>query len=208
MRRTLLLVLCLTSCLTGRLAAAAPPDPRAGEFFEAKVRPVLAEHCYSCHGEKKQRGGLRLDTRDALRKGGETGPGVVPGNLDKSLLITAIRYKHADLRMPPDKQLKAEQVAALERWVSMGTADAGGGPGEGRAQDRQGTRLPDQVAEILPPGLRPRRQDARLAGAGRRHALRGPPRRRRPGRRRQPRRGQAEKRKLPDVRVAPVWPHD
>ena len=122
MRRTLLL-LCFTLCPMGRLFAAAPPDPKDVEFFEAKVRPVLVAHCYRCHAVKKQEGGLRLDTRDALRKGGETGPGVVPGNLEKSLLITAVRYKHADLRMPPDRQLKAELVAVLEQWVTMGAPD-------------------------------------------------------------------------------------
>ncbi|MDB5308425.1 MAG: hypothetical protein JWO38_2627 [Gemmataceae bacterium] len=113
--------------------AAARADTAADEaFFEAKVRPVLVEHCYSCHGPTKQKGGLRLDTPDGVRAGGDSGPTVVPGKPADSKLVRAVRYTDADLKMPPDKQLKPEQVAALEKWVELGAADPRKtGPGTG-----------------------------------------------------------------------------
>ena len=78
--------------------AGAPPadagklDPAAVKFFETKVRPLLAEHCFQCHGPEKQRAGLRLDSREAMLKGGDSGPAVVPGQPDKSLLVEAINH--------------------------------------------------------------------------------------------------------------------
>jgi len=107
-------------------AFAAPPTPEQTEFFENKIRPVFAEHCYSCHSEKaeKLKGGLRLDTRGGLLKGGNSGPVVVPGDPDASALIKAVRYTDPDLQMPPkDKKLSADQIAALEAWVKMGAPD-------------------------------------------------------------------------------------
>jgi hypothetical protein len=110
--------------------AQAAPDPglatRDGlDFFEKNIRPVLAERCYECHSaqSKKVKGKLLLDTRAGLLKGGETGPAVVPGQPDKSLLITAIRYSHEDLQMPPKDPLTKAQVAAFEQWVRMGAPD-------------------------------------------------------------------------------------
>src|SRR5438105_2084459 len=73
----MLLVIALTTVATGRVAAADPDDGIA--FFESRIRPVLAEQCYGCHGEKKQRGKLRLDSKEALLKGGESGPAIVAG---------------------------------------------------------------------------------------------------------------------------------
>ena len=96
-----------------------PPDASAVEFFEKKVRPVLAERCQTCHGETKQKANLRLDSREALLKGGETGPAAVPGNPGESLLIEAIKYGDA-LQMPPKSRLPEKDVAALTRWVEMG----------------------------------------------------------------------------------------
>src|SRR3954468_4778165 len=76
------------------------------EFFESKVRPLLAHRCLDCHSaEKKIKGGLRLDVREGWAKGGDTGPAVVPGDPEKSLLIEAIRYGNKDLQMPPKKRL-------------------------------------------------------------------------------------------------------
>jgi hypothetical protein len=95
------------------------------DFFEAKVRPILVEHCYECHsaGAKKLKGGLFLDTRDGARKGGDSGPAVVPGNAAKSLLIKALTYADPDLKMPPKAKLSVAAIADLEKWIAMGAPD-------------------------------------------------------------------------------------
>jgi hypothetical protein len=101
-------------------------DPSGIEFFESKIRPILADDCYKCHSQQseKVKGGLLLDTRDGLLKGGDTGPAVVAGDPDKSLLIKAVRYADEDLQMPPKgKKLSPEKIAALEAWVKMGAPD-------------------------------------------------------------------------------------
>src|SRR5690242_17015385 len=97
------------------------------EFFENKIRPVLVKECYKCHSQQapKLKGGLSLESREGWVKGGDTGPAIVPGNPDKSLLIVAVRYTDADLQMPPKGQkLSDEQIADLENWVKMGAPDA------------------------------------------------------------------------------------
>lgn len=90
------------------------------EFFETTIRPLLAARCYGCHGEKKQWAGLRLDQREHLLKGGDSGPAVVPSEPARSLLISAV--KRDGLEMPPDKPLSPAEVAALERWIRDGAA--------------------------------------------------------------------------------------
>ena len=92
------------------------------DFFESKVRPLLAQHCYSCHSSqaKKLRAGLRVDSRDALLAGGDGGPALVPGQPEKSRLIEAIAYKNVDLQMPPRGQLSPQALADLTAWVKMG----------------------------------------------------------------------------------------
>lgn len=105
---------------------AAAPDTANIEFFEKKIRPVLVEHCYKCHSHdaEKVKGGLLLDTRDGLLKGGDSGPAIVPGDPEKSLLIKAVRYTDENLQMPPkNKKLAPEQIAHLETWVKTGAAD-------------------------------------------------------------------------------------
>src|SRR5712691_10148572 len=89
------------------------------EFFETRVRPVLAEHCFSCHGPKKQKAGLRLDSAGHFFKGSEFGPIVVKGKAEKSLLIQAIR-KVGDTKMPPNSKLSDRAIADLTAWVNMG----------------------------------------------------------------------------------------
>jgi hypothetical protein len=106
-------------CFAAGMARAALPDAQALEYFEKRVRPVLVEKCQSCHGPKKQQGGLRLDSRAGLLKGGDNGPVVQPGQPDKSVLIQAVRHE-GDLKMPPKGKLDAEAVAALAGWVKMG----------------------------------------------------------------------------------------
>lgn len=92
-------------------------------FFEEKIRPLLVERCDECHGEKKQKGGLRLDSRAAWQKGGDSGAAITPGDPEASLLIKAVRYVDKDLQMPPKHQLAPEQVATLEQWVKLGAPD-------------------------------------------------------------------------------------
>jgi hypothetical protein len=90
------------------------------EFFEQKVRPLLAENCYACHGEKKQKGGLRLDSLESVLKGGESGPAVVPGKPDESLVVEAVNHEGLEMPPPPRDKLAPEKIAALTRWVSLG----------------------------------------------------------------------------------------
>jgi cytochrome c553 len=94
---------------------AANPD----EHFEKVIRPLLVEKCVSCHGEKKQKGDLRLDSLAAMLKGGESGPAVVPGKPEQSLLVTAVRHNES-LKMPPKEKLPAADIAALATWVKAG----------------------------------------------------------------------------------------
>ena len=92
------------------------------EFFEKKIRPALVDHCYKCHsveaGEGKAKGGLLVDSRAGLRTGGETGPAVVPGSPEDSLLLDAL--KHDGLEMPPGKKLADEDIATLKLWIERG----------------------------------------------------------------------------------------
>src|SRR5262249_46323700 len=99
--------------------------PKQERFFEAKIRPVLATQCGKCHSStaEKLRGGLRLDSREGLRAGGDSGPAIVPGQPEESLLIRAIRYRDEELRMPPKGKLPGAVVADFEAWVKMGAPD-------------------------------------------------------------------------------------
>ena len=92
------------------------------EFFEKKIRPLLAERCYECHSaDKKQKAGLRLDHVEGWMQGGDSGPAVVPGNADQSPLIKAVRYTGLEFEaMPPKSALPREEVALLEEWVKRG----------------------------------------------------------------------------------------
>ena len=96
------------------------------EFFENKIRPLLADQCYKCHSSQapKLKGGLSLENREGWVKGGDTGPAIVPGNPDASLLIKAVRYTDEDLQMPPKgHKLSDDQIADLVNWVKMGAPD-------------------------------------------------------------------------------------
>jgi mono/diheme cytochrome c family protein len=111
-----------TSLLIAALCAMAP-FARAGdpaEYFESRVRPVLAEHCWKCHGSEKQFAGLRLDSRQAVLNGGDSGPALEPGDPDASLIIEAVRQSDDVLKMPPKGKLSDEAVQALSDWVKMG----------------------------------------------------------------------------------------
>ncbi len=111
------------------LAVAESATPTATEaaridFFEKKVRPILVSHCYTCHSaDTKPSGGLRVDDRNGLLAGGNTGPAVVPGDPDKSLLLRRVIQKNVKRRMPLEgKPLSDEQVALLSAWIKDGAA--------------------------------------------------------------------------------------
>lgn len=108
------------------LLQAAEPTAEQTEFFEKKIRGVLVERCYKCHSQEseKVKGGLLLDSRAGMLKGGDNGPVIVPGDPDRSLLIKAVRYADEDLQMPPkNKKLPDQEIADLEAWVKMGAPD-------------------------------------------------------------------------------------
>ncbi len=97
---------------------SAAEDP-AVEHFEKRVRPLLIERCHKCHLAERAKGGLRLNSAESLRRGGESGPVVVPGKPDESLIIQAVRHEQG-LKMPPDGKLTESQIADLVAWVKMG----------------------------------------------------------------------------------------
>jgi hypothetical protein len=100
------------------------PDSAGLDFFESKVRPVLVKHCYECHSGGTAEGGLRVDSRAAIRKGGERGPAVVPKRPKASLLLTAVSHSDADLQMPPKAaRLPDAVVADLTNWIKIGAPD-------------------------------------------------------------------------------------
>jgi hypothetical protein len=106
-------------------ASAQELTPAQTDFFENHIRPILADKCYKCHSTlaEKIKGGLLLDSREALLKGGDSGKAIVPGDPEASLLIKAVRYTDPDLQMPKDKKLADDEIAALEQWVKMGAPD-------------------------------------------------------------------------------------
>jgi hypothetical protein len=96
---------------------AAPVQ--ADDFFEKKIRPVLVEQCFRCHGPERQRGGLRLDSREHALTGGDTGPAMVVGKPSESLLLKAVRHEE-DMAMPPEGKLTEDQIKALDEWIKNG----------------------------------------------------------------------------------------
>jgi hypothetical protein len=110
----------LTSLLV--LVLLPPAVSADDEFFEKRIRPVLVENCFGCHSNKapKLKGGLKLDSRATILKGGDTGPAVALDALDQSLILRAINYKDTDLQMPPRGKLPEATIADLTRWVKMG----------------------------------------------------------------------------------------
>lgn len=120
MRRTrLLLVLGLLAALPSR----AEQGVAGVEFFEKQVRPLLLEHCQECHGEKKQKGSLRLDSREAWMRGGDSGALLKPGDAAHSLLMRVVSYEDRDLKMPPKRRLSEAQIAVLRQWIEIGAPD-------------------------------------------------------------------------------------
>jgi cytochrome c553 len=110
----------------GHPTPAKPISATDLQFFESKVRPILVNSCYKCHSKEadKVRGGFMIDTREAILHGGNSGPAIVPGKPDESMLVQAIRYKDEDLQMPPKgEKLSDQQIADLTEWVRRGAPD-------------------------------------------------------------------------------------
>ena len=130
------LTLLLALGTAGRLAAAENASPASAMadvervqlvFFENEIRPLLVKRCYECHGDKKQKAGLRLDHITTILAGGDGGPALVPGKPAESMLIKAISYKDEDLQMPPKEELSSEEKALLEKWIALGAPWPAGG---------------------------------------------------------------------------------
>jgi len=103
------------------LGLSAAPDT---VFFETKVLPLLTQRCFECHShEKKIKAGLALDSRAGWVAGGDSGPAILPGEVEKSLLIKAVRYTDDDLQMPPKEKLSPAEIEILEQWVKQGAVD-------------------------------------------------------------------------------------
>ena len=112
-------------CLNAIPPCTAAPDAKGMEFFEKKIRPILVERCYECHSAEKgkTKGGLALDSREAVLRGGDSGPALVAGDVEKSKLVEGIRWKNQDFQMPPKKRLSDQEAADLEAWIRMGAPD-------------------------------------------------------------------------------------
>ena len=121
-----LLLFAIALFLSASPVCGQSADRKGLDFFEAKIRPMLVSHCYSCHSaeavaKNKLKGGLLLDSRMGMLTGGESGPSIVPGKPKESLLISALHYD--GLQMPPAGRLPDELVAHFEQWISMGAPD-------------------------------------------------------------------------------------
>jgi hypothetical protein len=164
---------------------AAPPSAADVEFFEQRVRPVLVEHCYACHdaGQGKVKGELDLSTAAGWRTGGSSGPALVPGDVEQSLLAEAVRYEDEFVAMPPAGKLRAEHIEALLEWIRRGAPDprvAGAAPPAKEEFDIESRRdfwaytpVVDPAPPEVPAGAVPwsahpidRFVQARLAAAG------------------------------------------
>ena len=125
MRMTFLTLMCVLCAAASSIGAEDPPAPSQEQlaFFETKIRPVLVMHCYECHAadSKIVQGGLQLDSREGLLQGGDTGPALVPGKVEESLLIKALR--HDGVEMPPKGKLAASVIQDFETWIAMGAPD-------------------------------------------------------------------------------------
>ena len=116
------LLVCVIFFTIPLLTMADEPSSKAGfERFEKKIRPLLASRCWSCHGAEKTKGGLRLDSAEAMARGGDAGETVLPGKPEESLLIRAVRYVD-ELKMPPKGKLSDSEVAELVEWVKQGAS--------------------------------------------------------------------------------------
>jgi mono/diheme cytochrome c family protein len=152
---SLALFCAITLVESPRASAADKPTAAQLKHFEQHIRPLLLARCLKCHGAKEQKSGLRLDSLAGMLKGGESGPAIVPGKPDESMLIEAVRYESYE--MPPDGQLKDHEVAALVKWIELGAPwpDAEAALDDGRkitAEDRAVWSF-QPVAKVEPPDV-------------------------------------------------------
>ena len=129
----------------GIASAAVTADDSQIAFFEKTIRPILIKRCYECHSAEsgKSKGGLLIDSREGLLKGGDNGPALVAGDPDKSRIIESVRYHNQDMQMPPKGALPSAEVKALEAWVKMGAPD----PREAVADAKHATPRVIDIAE-------------------------------------------------------------
>lgn len=121
MRRLILIALTASTGLVCLADASKSSAANSDEFFEKRIRPILANNCFNCHSAlTNSKGGLRVDDRQGLLTGGQSGSAVVPGKPDESLLISAVSYAHDELKMPPTKRLSVEEVSDLREWIAAG----------------------------------------------------------------------------------------
>lgn len=123
--KTLLAIALGLTVLTGRGFGQSAISPEQAAFFETKIRPVLVDSCYECHSKEagQKKGGLSLDTRFALRDGGNSGPGVVPGKLEESWVWLAVSHTESDYEMPPKNKLPDYVIEDFKTWIEMGAPD-------------------------------------------------------------------------------------
>ncbi|WP_165226674.1 PSD1 and planctomycete cytochrome C domain-containing protein [Aquisphaera insulae] len=136
----------LCTLLSGFSLSGGVVADDGADFFEAKVRPVLVEHCYACHSSqaKAVKGGLRLDSRDGMLKGGTAGPAILAGKPEESPIVQAVRYDDETTRMPPKGKLPPQAIEAIERWVTSGAVMpvASGGAGDGKSTGATAAAMP------------------------------------------------------------------
>src|SRR5215204_6278160 len=116
-----LFLLAFAAYASGRMNAQSAQSV-GDEFFEKKIRPILANNCYACHSSKLKTpmGGLVLDSKAGLLKGGDSGPAIVPGKPTESLLLRALSYNDLNLKMPPTGKLPDVVIADFEQWIAAG----------------------------------------------------------------------------------------
>jgi hypothetical protein len=119
--KNVLLVTCLFA--PAMMRGAVSDQAEQQEFFEKRIRPLLIEHCVGCHGPDKQKGSLRLDHQGGWKNGGDSGPTLIPGKVEESLLWKVVSYEDRDLKMPPKKKLSEAELSDLKTWIGSGAHD-------------------------------------------------------------------------------------
>jgi hypothetical protein len=138
-------------------ASVSAPAVADVAYFEKHIRPLLREHCESCHGATKQKGGLRLDSAAGWQKGGDTGPALVAGKPELSLILKALSHTDRDLKMPPKGRLPDAVIAAVQEWITLGAADprgAGLAQGDTKAADGRSHWAFQLPVKAAPPAVK------------------------------------------------------